>query len=794
MRELFFKLRDKLLNTTPKICIERAKIVTEAYKKYDAYPNIEKRAMALADVLRNMTIYIEEEQLLAGNQASSNRAAPLFPEYAFAYILDELDDLEKRSSDKFTITEENKKVLREILPWWEGKTLKDRAIAMQPQEVLDDRVTGVLGWQGNVSTGEGHIVPDYDMVVRLGFAGLRDKIQKHIDELDLSKPQDLEKLTFYRACKAIIDGCLDYIKRYCILAEEQAEQCKDAARKEELLGISERCQALLERAPETFFEALQCVWFVQVILHIETNGHSLSFGRFDQYMNTFLQKDLKEGRITMEEAEEMLGCFYLKIYSNNKLRSWSNTLTQMGSPTYQNICLGGQKADKTDAVNEMSWLCLEMLDEIRLPEPTMYIRVHENISEAFLKRAVKIVKQGVGMPAFVNDQTIIPALERRGVTKEDSWNYSTMGCTEVQVPGKWGYRANGKSKINLLKILEIVLNGGKDPRSGKQVFTDMKPLEEYTSIEELKQAYKRAIEYYMRLHVIADNVNELAMTQMTPDAFCSLLMQDCLGRGKAIKEGGTIYDMVSGTLVGIPNVGNAVYAIKKNVFDEKRMTAAELKEALDTDFAGEKGKVIRKYLLERTEKYGNDEKEVDKLTNELANYYVNQIYHYKTLREGKGPIGCCYTSSTVTITANIPSGAIVGASADGRKKGMPTADGISPSTGTMKKGLTAMFQSVGTLNTELFTGGQLLNVRINPSTLKTEEDEDKFIQILKAAGNLHCWHSQYNVVSNETLRDAQKHPENYQDLMVRVAGYNALFTSLNQELQEDIIARTQMDL
>lgn len=551
---------------------------------------------------------------------------------------------------------------------------------------------------------------------------------------------------------------------------------------------------MLERAPETFFEALQCVWFVQVILHIETNGHSLSFGRFDQYMNPFLQKDLKEGRITMEEAEEMLGCFYLKIYSNNKLRSWSNTLTQMGSPTYQNICLGGQKADKTDAVNEMSWLCLEMLDEIRLPEPTMYIRVHENISEAFLKRAVKIVKQGVGMPAFVNDQTIIPALERRGVTKEDSWNYSTMGCTEVQVPGKWGYRANGKSKINLLKILEIVLNGGKDPRSGKQVFTDMKPLEEYTSIEELKQAYKRAIEYYMRLHVIADNVNELAMTQMTPDAFCSLLMQDCLGRGKAIKEGGTIYDIVSGTLVGIPNVGNAVYAIKKNVFDEKRMTAAELKEALDNNFAGEKGEVIRKYLLERTEKYGNDEEEVDELTNELANYYVDQIYHYKTLREGKGPIGCCYTSSTVTITANIPSGAIVGASADGRKEGMPTADGISPSTGTMKKGLTAMFQSVGTLNTELFTGGQLLNVRINPSTLKTEEDEDKFIQILKAAGDLHCWHSQYNVVSNETLRDAQKHPENYQDLMVRVAGYNALFTSLNQELQEDIIARTQMDL
>lgn len=794
MRERFKRIRSDLLDRVPEICVDRCLLLTEAYQKYEKYPIVEKRAKALADVLSGMQIYIGDDELLVGNQARVPRAAPLFPEYDYEFVLSEMEDFEHRTSDRFIIKEEDKEKLRQVLPWWRDKTLKARATAMQPEAVLEDIKIGVLGWQGNITSGEGHIVPDYEMILEYGFSGLYSRVKTLIGNLVLTEPKDLEKFTFYRACESILKGCFDFIERYRDLAIEQQKRCVGSVRSSELKAISKRCDALLHRPPKSFAEALQCVWFVQVILHIESNGHSLSFGRFDQYLYPFYKKDIENNILTQTEAEELLGCFYLKVFGNNKLRSWKTTQTQLGYPTYQNICLGGQKSDGSDAVNALSWMCLDMLEEIRLPEPNIYIRIHEGTPDDFLNHAVKIVKKGLGMPSFVNDQVIIPSLLHRGVLPEDAINYSTMGCTEVQVPGKWGYRANGKSKINLLRILEIVLDGGVDRKSGQKIMDGLTPLEECTTIEQIKNGYQKAIEHYMKLHVIADNINEMAMNALVPDAFCSLIVQDCLNRGKSIKEGGTIYDMISGTLVGIPNVGNAVYAIQKLVFEEKRITPQALSHALKTNFEEEGGEFIRTLLINGAEKYGNDVDAVDEITKELSDYYVTEISKYKTLRDGKGPIGCCYTSSTVTITANIPCGASVGATPDGRKAGEPTAEGVSPSRNTLKNGLTAIFQSVGKLSNELFTGGQLLNIRINPATLQTPEEEAKFAAVLRASGDLKCWHSQYNVLSNETLRDAQKHPENYADLMVRVAGYSALFTTLNSELQEDIIARTQFEL
>ncbi len=433
---------------------------------------------------------------------------PLFPEYAFEFILKELDEFEKRESDRYYISEENKSILREILPWWQGKTLRDRALAIQSEKVLKDRKVGVLGWEGNVSSGEGHIIPDYDIVVELGFSGLLNRVNGYIDGLDLTEPSDLEKLTFYRACKSILEGCIDYILRYAKLAREQAKVCEDAVRCRELLTIAENCEGLTQHAPQTFYEALQCVWFVNVILHIESNGHSISLGRFDQYLYPFYERDIRQGILTEEMAKEYLGCFYLKVFGNNKLRSWGNTRTQLGYPTYQNMCFAGQTKEGKDATNPLSYLCLEMLGKIHLPEPNVYIRLHPGIPDDFLMKAIKIIKQGFGMPAFVNDEVIIPALMRMGGSKEDAYNYSTMGCTEVQVPGKWGYRANGKSKINLLKILQIVLDGGIDRKLGITVIPGIKKLEDCNNIEELLDGYKKAIKYYMDLHVIADNLNE----------------------------------------------------------------------------------------------------------------------------------------------------------------------------------------------------------------------------------------------------------------------------------------------
>lgn len=791
MKERLNMLRDEMLSAQPIICIERAQIVTRCYKELEQYPTIIKRALSLSTVLREMTIYIRESELIVGNQAVTPRAAPIFPEYAYDFILKELDDFENRENDRYTISEKNKTVLRELLPWWRGRTLRDRALAIQSEQAMHDRKIGVLGWEGNVSSGEGHIIPDYETVLELGFAGLLQRVKGLLDHLTLAEPSDLEKLTFYRACKAVLEGCIDYIKRFEKLAVEQAQTCTDPVRRQELLSIEKNCRALTVSAPRTLYEALQCVWFVHVILHIESNGHSLSLGRFDQYLYPFYARDIASGILTEDLAKEYIGCFYLKCFGNNKLRSWGNTCTQLGYPTYQNICLAGQTSDGKDATNPLSYLCLEMLSEIRLPEPNVYVRMHPNLPQDFLRKAVKVVKQGFGMPAFVNDEVIIPSLMRRGVTKEDAYNYSTMGCTEVQVPGKWGYRANGKSKLNLLKILQIVLDGGIDRKSGMTVIKGIRKMEDCDDIEELMESYHKSIRYYMDLHVITDNLNEIAMNDMVPDAFCSLLMQDCLARGKAIKEGGVIYDMISGTLVGIPNVGNAVYAIKRVVFDQKLVTLPELRNALETNFEGIDGERIRQLLINSAEKFGNDDDEVDEFTKRISDYFVDEIYNYKTMRYSKGPIGCCYTSSTVTITANISCGAAVGATPDGRKAGEPTADGISPARGTLHSGPTAVIKSIGKLSTELFTGGQLLNMRFDPRTIETDEEEQKFSDFLRTFGSLRCWHIQLNMVSNKVLRDAQVHPELYQDLIVRVAGYSALYTSLSRELQDDIIKRTE---
>ncbi len=794
MEDRLTKIKKIMLDAVPAVCSERARIVTRVYREKECLPIIEKRAESLAAVLREMSLYIEDGQLFVGNQASTPRAAPVYPEYAFDFILKEMDAFDKRESDRFVVTEENKRILREILPWWQGRTLKDRAMAIQPKEVLDDAKTGVLGWSGNITSGEGHYIPDYETVVRTGIPGMLDRINGLYEKLDLAVPEDLRKASFYRAGRIVLAGVIDYIRRFERLAAEEAEKCRDPGRKAELLAISGRCRALSERAPKTFAEALQCVWFIQVILHIETNGHSISMGRLDQYILPFYTRDIESGALTQEEAVELTGCFFLKVYGNNKLRSWSGSRTQLGMPTYQNICLGGQTPNGEDASNPFSYVCLEALGRNRLPEPNVYVRLYENTPEEFLRAAVKVVMLGFGIPAFVNDQVIIPSLLRVGVSKEDAFNYSTMGCTEVQVPGKWGYRANGKSKVNLLRILELVMDGGADKKTGRTVIAGIRPIEQCESFEEVYGAYQKALRYYMHLHVMADNINEHAMCELVPDALCSLLMQDCLERGLHIKEGGTVYDYISGVMVGIPNVGNGLYALQDIVFDKKLVTPAELRSALDANFEGKEGEYVQSLLLNAADKYGNDMDGVDFLTRDSSDIYTKEINNYRTMRKGLGPIGCCYTSSTVTITANISCGAAVGATPDGRKAGEPAADGVSPSRNTLKNGPTALLKSVSKLSNELFAGGQLLNIRINPKNVANESGEKRFVQYLRGFSELKCWHSQYNLISTETLRDAQRHPENYDDLVVRVAGYSARFTSLNNELQEDIIRRTEFEL
>ncbi len=783
------KLKQSIVSTAPAICVHRARLITEAYQACESEPVVIKRARALDRILREMPIYLEDQQLLAGNQASRPRSAPIFPEYSVSWLEEELDSLASRSGDRFESSPQDREQLRRIFGYWKGKTLQERAKAIQPQEVLTATAMAVIEWEGNVTAGEGHITVDYATLVQRGLGAYLAELESKLNDLDLAEPENLMKRKFYEAAVLAVKAVSAFIRRYAELADSLAKKEKESIRQEELRAIAGICAQIAVGKPTSFYGALQLVWFVHLVLQIESNGHSFSLGRIDQYLQEYYLHDLERGLLSRTQAQELVECFYLKMFTINKIRSYSHTLIVSGYPTYQNVCVGGQKASGEDATNELSWIFLEALADVRLSEPNFYIRVHENMDDRFLLRAAEVVRLGFGLPAFVNDKVIVPSLLNRGVSLEDAMNYATMGCLEVSVPGKWGYRANGKTKFNLLKILELTLNGGKDPLTGLSLNVSERQLGNFTSFEELMEEWRRQVRFYTRLHVIADNINSLATEQMTPDVFCSVLIQDCINRGKLICEGGAVYDMQSGSQIGLANVGNSLAALKKLVFEEPRISQQALRSALAGNFEGEEGRRVQHLLFNAAPKYGNDDDYADLLTKEAYDTYCLEVVKHKNTRWGRGPKGGNWFPATVTISSNIPAGKKVGATPDGRRAFTPTADGCSPAHNTEKKGPTAVIRSVDKLSTLLITGGNLLNCRLVPSSIKDEEGLRRLIALVRTHFRLYGWHVQFNTIDTSTLKDAQKHPENYLDLTVRVAGYSALFVALDKDVQNDIIDR-----
>jgi formate C-acetyltransferase len=780
-----------LISNPPGICPERARYYTQAYQEYKQFPPIIKRAKALKSYLENKTLYLGKNDLLPGIGASHPRWASVFPEYSWRWVYDELDRFEQRRYDKFTISPDTVEELREVLPWWDGESLLDRIETRQPEYVKDATKIGVTSWTGQATSGEGHIIIDHSMVLKNGFEALSQRSATLKEALPLYEPESLNKRDFYEAVEIVCSGVLNYTERLAQEAERQAKAVDDEKRRQELTQIASDLRVVPAKPAQNFRQALMTVWLLHLIEQIESNGHSVSLGRLDQYLYPYLKTDLESGALTEDDALELLEHFYLKLFTIIKLRPEKHSRTQSGYPMYQNLVVGGQLNDGEDAVNPLSWLCLSALAEVRLSEPNFYIRLHPTIDEAFLQEALKVVRLGFGMPAFVNDEIIVPSLEGRGVSHGDALNYSTMGCLEVQVPGKWGYRANGKSKVNVLKVLELTLNGGRDPKTGINLSPLPGDITQMATFEDLMDAWNQQIQYYTKVHVTADNINDWTLEQLTPNAYCSLLVNDCLERGKHLNQGGAIYDMTSGALVGVPNVGNALAALKKLVYEDEVLTQEEVKQAIDSNFEGERGEEIRQILMNKVPKYGEDEDYVDDLTAEALNSYCDIIPEFKNMRYGRGPIGGNFYPSTVTISANITAGDVIGATPDGRKKSEPTADGISPSQGNGRKGPTAIFHSVAKLPTLKVTGGQLLNIRLTPDSLSTEVGVKKLSAMLRGFVDMKGWHVQFNTVSTEILRDAMVHPENYKDLIVRVAGYSALFVALDPGLQRDIIERME---
>ncbi|NRT89669.1 glycyl radical protein [Clostridium beijerinckii] len=787
--------REELLNAKSMVSVERARLTTESYKEHADKPMVLRRALCLENILKNMTIFIEDNSIIAGNQAESNRSAPIFPEYAMDWVIDELDEFEKRAGDIFYITEESKNVLREIAPFWEHKTLKDRGLAGMPAESRIFYDLGIIKAEGNITSGDAHIAVNYETVLNLGLINYKERTEKKLKELDLTDYRNLNKSYFYRAILIVLDAVAAFAKRYADLALELAEKESDENRKEELLEMS----IILNKVPyypaETFKEAVQSLWIIHLVLQIESNGHSLSYGRMDQYLNPFYEKDLKLGKITEDSATELLTNLWLKTFTINKIRSWSHTRFSAGSPLYQNVTVGGQTVDKKDAVNPLSYLILKSVAQTKLPQPNLTVRYHRGVSDDFMKECIEVVRLGFGMPAFNSDEVIIPSFIEKGVDEKDAYNYSAIGCVEVAVPGKWGYRCTGMSFLNFPKSLLIALNDGVDPESGTKLCEGVGHFKDMTTFDEVMKAWDKIIREFTRHSVIIDSCADLAIEEVTADVLCSALTDDCIDRGLNLKEGGAVYDFISDLQVGIANLGDSLAAIKKCVFEDKSFTPAQVWDALLDNFEGEDGKRIQGRLINDAPKYGNDDDYIDLLLREAYEIYIDEIKKYKNTRYGRGPIGGCYYAGTSSISANVPQGAGTLATPDGRKAGEPLAEGCSPSHAMDKNGPTAVFKSVSKLPTHDITGGVLLNQKVTPQMLSKEDDRMKLISLIRTFFNrLEGFHVQYNVVSRDTLLDAQKNPEKYRDLIVRVAGYSAFFNVLSKQTQDDIIERTEQVL
>ncbi len=784
------KVRQDLLDVMPAICPERALLITESYKQSENEPYILRKAKALEAILSNMSIFIEDGQMIVGNQASSPRAAPIFPEYSIDWVIEELDSFASRSGDVFAITEETKDKLRGIQSFWHGKTHQDEVYANMTETNMLAQKQNVIHRGGISMSGDGHIIPHHEKVLARGFRAYQDDARQALERDDLTQ----EQRDFYTATIIALEAAIQFARRFSKLAAELAESDPDSQRKAELQRVAEINARIFDGPAQSFHEALQVVYYCHLIMMIESNGHSFSFGRFDQYCYPYYQADMDAGRLTAEEALEITALFFIKMNSLNKVRPWDHTEFGVGYPLYSNLMVGGMKADGTDGTNELSYIALRAMDLNRLPEPNLSVRYWGGTPRPLLVESARLIREGFGMPSMFADEVVIPAMMSLGLPLDVARDYASMGCVEVAIPGRWGHRATGMTYMNFGKILELVLNNGVDVVTGTQLISvNGKEGREvdFQSYDEVWDAWKKFLKFYTDLAVESDHVCDRSLKKHDSDAFASSLIDNCMQRGKTLKNGGGEFDFVSQSNIGTSIIGDALAVIKKLVFEDKKVTFKELREALDANWAGEKNQKIRKLAL-AVPKFGNDDDFVDQLTADVYDSYLELLPEYQNERGGRGPIGCGYTMSTSNISSYVPSGMDVGATPDGRYAGQPLNEGASPCLGADRSGPTAALKSVSKLPNTRMAGGQLLNMKFSPGALAGEDNLDKFVAFLEANRILGNFHIQFNIVDSAELRDARLHPERHQNLMVRVAGYCALFTSLIPEVQDAIIARTEM--
>ncbi|MCQ2385254.1 MAG: glycyl radical protein [Clostridia bacterium] len=824
------KLISDLYDHMPEIRGERAVLLTESYQATESMPVIRRRSAAFRHMLEGLPSVIRPGELVVGSNSLTARGCQTFPEYSFEWLEKEFDTVATREADPFTISDETKKMLSAVHPYWKGKTSSDLAASYMDPHALDVFLNHGIFTVGNYFyNGVGHICVDYGKVLAIGYEGIRKEAEEARNRVKPSDGEYGRRFHFLTAVMESCDAAILYAGRYADLAEQEAKTQSDPIRREELLTIAKNCRRVPAKGATTFWEACQSFWFVQLLMQTEGSGHSISPGRFDQYMYPYFKADYEAGKITLEQAQELIDCIWVKLNDLNKVRDAASAEGFAGYGLFQNLIVGGQDEEGLDATNPLSYMCLEASVHVRLPQPSLSIRVWNGSPQDLLLKAAFLTRLGDGVPAFYNDEVIIPAIMDRGISLKDARNYCIIGCVEPQVP----HRTDGwhdAAFFNMCRPMEMVFSNGVD--KGEQIGPKTGELSSFDTFEKLYDAYKTQEAYFIGLMVNADNAVDMAHAERCPLPFESSMVDGCMENALAVEQGGAPLNFTGPQGFGIANMADALLAIRELVYETHKYTLEDFKEAMENNFG--KG-LTGKAALRATEdvvsllakagvhpddaqirsiyrsvttadtlsdekkakyeallkdiaavtKYGNDDPYADAFARDVAYTYTKVVENFGNPRGGR------YQAGLYPVSANVPLGAQTGATPDGRLAYTPVADGVGPMQGRDVLGPTATANSVAKLDHSIASNGTLFNQKFHPAALAGEGGLIRFVALIKGFFDQKGMHMQFNVINRETLLDAQKHPENYRNLVVRVAGYSALFTTLSKSLQDDIIGRTE---
>ena len=779
-RDRIEMMNDRLKNSKPQLDTERAKLVTEAYAKFATYTPVLRRAHAFAYILDNMEANMQDGELIVGSQTKRVRGVPVFPEFGAKWVIDEIDMFPVRGTDPIVVPAETKAELLPILESWGENTFDIQSTAALDDYVLKAQDCGVLS-VGARTTGMGHISPDYPSILPVGLKGIIARYKEMIEKTQVLTPEDSRKIDFWNANIISCEAVIRFAHKFSDQAAKLAEAETDPKRKAELLKIADVCSNVPENEPRDFWEALQFVWFLQLTIQIEDNGHSIAVGRLDQNLYPYYKKSVIEGDMAAEDAEELLAALYIKCTEVLKLRDSFDSLGFAAYPMWQQMAIGGLTRDGKDATNELTYAVFNAWDLVKTVQPTMALRVNDNTPKELMDVALGMVQKGYAIPAFYNDNMIANALKNKGATEEDSRDWTIHGCVEPYVQGKTDGRPN-VGYINAAKCIELVLNNGYDPVAKCEMGLKTGDPDTFTSVKDFEEALHKQIVHFVKVMCEAYTKVCAMHALYVPKGYASALVTDCIGRGKSLEEGGALYNSSGVFLVAMANGADCLEAIDYVVFQEKMMKASEFNEILHNNYEGNER--LRNIILNKVDKYGNDKERVDGYANRMIRAYNAEMVKYRDSRGGT------YENCILSTSFNVLQGKTIGATPDGRLAGEPVSDNASPMVGRDVTSPTATIKSVASIDQCDCNNGALFNIKFDPNIVQGEEGKEILRNVIQSYFDMNGEHIQINVVDAGTLEAAQESPEDYKNLLVRVAGYSAYFIELDREVQNNIIGRT----